>query len=786
MVGPTIAAALGIGQRHEQSVEAAITATLGAGKTLLALDNCEHVVDGVAPVVERLLSECPGLTVLATSRARLMVPFEWVFPVPSLSLPDDDGKSDAVALFTERSAAAGWPVDTSDRGRVIEVCRALDGVALAIELAVARLPVLGLDGLHTGLSNQLRLLTGGHRAHDRHRSVRAMLDWSHALLADADRTLLRRVAVFAAPFTPDAAAEVAGFPPLDADAVHDGLAHLAEQSLLSTMPTATGTRYRALETIRQYGLDQLADAGDLEETRIRHLWWCLAAASALEQDALAERAVWRARFESVADDLRSALAWAAERPDHHAKAHELALVTARLTFARGFIAESQQRYEQAAKLTDDPAAVADGLSYAADAAMCRFFGLDALRLRRAAARAALEAGDQARAARYLAESATMINRAPGIMSPLPPPEEVDELIAAARDLAGVDPTSQAAILVAEAFRAEAGDSEPATVAVAENAVRLARQAGDLLTESAALDALTSVQAGLGRVMDAARSAHRRLQVLAPLTLDATVGNELLDALHMATETSISAGNLHSARQSAERIRDLHIVSEEGHLATARLIVIDALAGNVDAVRVASERFREGWQRAGRPQAPYLGRPTAAIAMACGLAGDDAARADWLAMIDDLGVSNEWLSGYGATFDAIMFLHRGQHTEAYDRLSDEPADLRRSITGLWRQWYAALKAEAAVLTHQNDARERLDRAHAIAEGNLIASAIVDRADALLIDDRDGVLATAAPFDAAQCPYQRARSLVLAGGDANVEGVAMMTAMGIASPPLGSSM
>jgi len=106
--------------------------------------------------------------------------------------------------------------------------------------------------------------------------------------------------------------------------------------------------------------------------------------------------------------------------------------------------------------------------------------------------------------------------------------------------------------------------------------------------------------------------------------------------------------------------------------------------------------------------------------------------------------------------------------------------------MWRQWYAALKAEAAVLTHQNDARERLDRAHTIAEGNPIATASVDRADALLSDDRDGVLATAVPFDAAECPYQRARTLVLAGGDEQVEGVAMMTAMGIASPPLGSSM
>ena len=785
MVGATVAAALGIGERHGQSVEAAIIATLGEDKTLLALDNCEHVVDGVAPVVERLLRDCPGLTVLATSRARLMVPFEWVFPVPPLSLPGDDGQSDAVALFIERSAAAGWRVATADQDRIGDVCRALDGVALAIELAVARLPVLGLDGVHAGTSNQLRLLAGGHRADDRHRSVRAMLDWSHALLDAAEQTLLRRVAVFAAPFRPDAAGQVAGFPPLDADAVHDGLAHLAEQSLLSAKPTATGTRYRALETIRQYGLERLADAGDLGETRVRHLRWCLAAVSALAADGEADPARWRADFDHLVDDLRAALGWAAELPGHRVDAYELAVVLARLTFARGLLRESQQRYEQAAGLAGDAAMQVTALSYAAATALCRLAGTEAFRLRRAAARIALEAGHKASAARYLAESASTIFREPGIMSPVPSRDVADELIQAARDLADDGTAAEAAILVAEATRAFAGVTEPEDVPLAEKAARLARQVGEPLIESGALDALTGNQAGLGMFPEAARTAHRRLQVLAPLPLDAAVVYELLDALNMACEYGVGAGDLHAARESAERIRDLPMVVEEGHLATAQLIVIDALAGNADAVRVASERFREGWQRAGRPRTPYLGRPTAAIAMACGLAGDDTARADWLAVLDAQGVTPERLSGCGATFDAILFLHRGQPRQALERLAAEPEDLRQWISAIWRQWYAALKAEAAVLTHQHDARERLDRTHTVAVGNPIATAIVDRAHALLTGNKDGVLATAVAFDAAQCPYQRARTLVLAGGDHQVEGVAMMTAMGIATPPTESS-
>ena len=152
-------------------------------------------------------------------------------------------------------------------------------MALAIELAAARWPTLGLDGLTAALSDPLRMLAGGSRADDRHRSVRAALDWSHALLEPDDRALLRRVSVFVAPFTVAAAAEVTGC--RGAGVVADGLARLAEQSLLVVTASPTGTEYRALETIRQYGTERLAEAGELVEARSRHLRWCLAEAADL-------------------------------------------------------------------------------------------------------------------------------------------------------------------------------------------------------------------------------------------------------------------------------------------------------------------------------------------------------------------------------------------------------------------------------------------------------------------------------------------------------------------------
>jgi predicted ATPase/DNA-binding CsgD family transcriptional regulator len=343
-IGAAVAAAVGVGEQPGRSIDDTVLAALAERHALLVLDNCEQVRDGAAPFLERLLAACPQLRVLATSRARLVVPFERVFPVPPLSLAGGD-ESDAVTLFMDRAAAVGWPPDPLERDRVAAICERLDGMALAIEIAAARWPTLGPDGLTAGLSDQLRILAGGPRADDRHRSVRAVLDWSHNLLESADRALLRRASVFVAPFTAESAAEVAGFAPLEPAAIADALARLAEQSLLGVTVSAAGTRYQALETIRQYGIERLIEAGELAEVRSRQLSWALARAALLKGGA---RADWRARFDAVADDIRAALTWAADHPEQRADAYRLALSMAELTFTRNLLGEAQQRYEQAA------------------------------------------------------------------------------------------------------------------------------------------------------------------------------------------------------------------------------------------------------------------------------------------------------------------------------------------------------------------------------------------------------------------------------------------------------
>ncbi|MFF7389231.1 ATP-binding protein [Streptomyces scabiei] len=937
-VGAAVAEALGVGEQPGRGVEESVLAALADREALLVLDNCEQIRDGVAPFLERLLVGCPGLRVLATSRARMMVPFEWVFPVPPLS-SDGGGDSEAVTLFLDRVAAVGRPPEPALLDRVAAICERLDGMALAIELAAARWPTLGPDGLTAGLSDQLRILAGGPRADDRHRSVRAALDWSHDLLEPPDRALLRRISVFAMPFTAEAAGDVAGFAPLDPAAVADGLGRLAEQSLLTATPTATGTRYQALETIRQYGTERLADADELAGVRSRHVAWCLAGAAAL---AGAEAPDWRARFDAVADDLRAALSWAAARPDHRTPAHHLALALAGLTFTRNLLGESQQRYEQAATLAGaagaaggggdgggaaehgvvdtagaaGAAAAAEALREAAGVAGCRRLGDDMYRLHRAAAEAALRAGDSLGAARDLAAAATVAYRFSSEFARLPTPDEATALLTAARELSGAMdlppaadppfgdtglpspatalpprtgdlPTSPSALLpgvvglpsggkstrphatgrsapgvsgptpgttevppgatglrsslggvpssgatgpsvaahpqpgaphpvphaaddpsalpplgpfaepeatgtaaavalaeaavVVDAFGAVQGDmhnSARETVRHAERAVRLARWAGDPVAESAALDALSGARTWAGDPFGAAEAARRRIDVLAPAPPTPAATQERMDALAMAAGTALGVGELAQARRWGGQLADHPLFAEVAHHATSWLMVADAFAGHGRDVLRRSERFLDSWRRSGRQRSFSLGPAAAAVAMIHGLRGDHDARSTWLTTVEEAGTAAEHHHGYGAVFDAMVLLHHGDADAALARVAPEPDEVWKWVSWIWHHWYVGLRAEASVLAGHREARARVAAARRAVAGNPVVTAQLDRAQALLDGDLPGRLAVTQAFDAAGCPYQSARTLLLAGGDHTATGRDALTALGLA--------
>ena len=266
----------------------ALCAYLASRQALIVLDNCEHLLRACAELAEALHQAGPHAIVLATSRAPLGAVGETEWRVPSLSLPgivneegEDslagsggaDGGSDAVALFMERALVARPDLvpSTDDADHVATICTELDGLPLAIELAAARVRILSVAQIAAGLSDRFRLLSGGpSTAAPRLKAIRASVEWSHELLSAAERALLRRVAVFAGGFTLEAVDDVCAGDGIEHEAVLDLLASLVDQSLLIAEQRDREVRYRLLETVRQYGLERLAGAGEEKTFRARH------------------------------------------------------------------------------------------------------------------------------------------------------------------------------------------------------------------------------------------------------------------------------------------------------------------------------------------------------------------------------------------------------------------------------------------------------------------------------------------------------------------------------------
>jgi predicted ATPase/DNA-binding CsgD family transcriptional regulator len=777
MIGAAVAGALGFGEQPGRSPTDTVIAKLATADALVVLDNCEHLVDGMTAFVERLLTGCPNVTVVATSRARLRVPFEWVFPVPGLSLDEGTGEGacDAVALFVERAAMAGWSSPyADDRRRIAAICTGLDGAALAIELAAARMPTLGIDGLEAGLADQMRTLAGGPRLDARHGSVRSAIDWSFGLLSDEGRAVLRRTSVFATPFTSTAAATVAGYPPLSPDEVAGWLARLADQSLLVATPDQSTTRYQMLETIRQYGTERIDEVGELDDVHARHLRWCLATVAELEAGEESTTV-----FDEVADDVRAGLGWAATRSRYRAEAHNLAVSLARLTYARGMTTESQERFEEAAALTSDPAEAAEALHLAAVVAWGRHAGNEAIRLFREAADAARRGGDLRRAAVELATAGAVITNAPGVMSELLPPGAERVLTGEARLLAPGDPHVEAAVLTVTTLEDE---RDPAYADLAERAAELAHRVGDTRLESHALDQLTAVQLLCGELDGAVATVRRRLDLLAPRANDVEMAWEYSDTLHMASMVYLAAGDLEAARRHAQQRSELPFFREADHLAVEWLLPAAAIAGRFDEADALAQRFRRGWKEAGRPPLGGIAFAPAAAAMAYGIRGDDEARLEWLQIFMEMRrvvkPARERYTILSPAFEGMVALHRGEIGAALGHVAGEPESFKPWHDAAWRPWYTAVWAEAGVLAGLPDRRERLDRARFVVRGNRVAAAIVERAAAIDAHDSEALITTAAVLDAAGAPYQRARTLVFAGGAARTEGEAMLAAIGAA--------
>ena len=292
------------------------------GPAVLVLDNCEHLIDAAAALAETLLGRCPDLRVLATSREPLAITGEALYWVGPLDLPDEHtsperaGQTSAVRLFVDRAKAVrpGFTLDTAVLPAVAEICQRLDGMPLALELAAARLRSMSPQEVAERLDDRFALFTGGNRtAMPRHRTLRGVVEWSWDLLTDAEAKLARRLSMFAGGITVDSAIGVCAGPGLPAVEVPYLIASLVEKSLLEAKTNADGSsRYRMLETVRAYGQEKLAEAGETEAAMA-------AFTDHFTQLALANEPILRTRDQLAAmavigaehDNLGAVLRWGA-------------------------------------------------------------------------------------------------------------------------------------------------------------------------------------------------------------------------------------------------------------------------------------------------------------------------------------------------------------------------------------------------------------------------------------------------------------------------------------------
>ncbi|MHA6616934.1 ATP-binding protein [Pseudonocardia sp. DLS-67] len=721
-VPQAVAAALGVVEGPQQPLEAAIAGRLARGRSLLVLDNCEHVVDAVAGFVERLLAACPTGTVLATSRERLAVPGERVVAVGPLPLG-----SDAERLFADRAVA---PIEA---GAVADLCARLDGLPLAIELAAARSAALGAPGLLTGLGDYLRLLAGGRGQEVRHRSLRAVIGWSHDLLDDEERALFRRLAAFAGGFDLPAAAAVGGIePPVAADV----LGRLVDKSLV--LHDRAQGRWRLLATIRAVAADKLRESGETGDVQHRYRMWAV------------DRAVpGRADVDLVLDDLRDALASYPPGPDP--AAHRLARSLGRITHISGFLQEARGRYQQAAGHAGTRDDRARDLRSAAE---CAEVGHDTGIAFDLLVDAGRVAADGNATAAVLALAVDLACRCPATFTVEVPHERLCALLAEAAAAAdGTDAVASARLAIAAAWNAGPRKLSPDR-ALAEDAVVAARRTGDPLLLSAALGALRGAAVVEGGLQDAHRLSTERLAFLPAFDPTEPEGAaEIEDVLAVACADAVAVGEVAAAQDVARRILgDAH--GDSPYLPVSTVLPALVLAGDLDRARREAPAMWEGWERAGRPPAVWLPVAAQFAALACGLGGDVGQAATWNARAAEAGTANVFHLQHaplGVFTAARTAVHLGR-----------PADVPEPTEGRYHAYAVAAHAELAVVAGRADAAERLAAAGPATAGHAWAAACLARATGRLHGDRDALAAAVTGFERIGATFERAATLMLLPG------------------------
>jgi non-specific serine/threonine protein kinase len=380
LVPQTVAQVLGLREQPDRTPLEMLLSYLQYRCALLVLDNCEHLVGACAELATALLLGCPQLRLLATSREALEVAGEALYRVPSLRVPDLDhlppldrlAQYEAVQLFVERAQArrADFALGRSNGVAVAQVCIRLDGMPLAIELAAARIDTVPVQTIATRLDDRFRLLTGGPRtALPRQQTLRATLDWSHGLLSPSEQVLLRCLAVFAGGWALEAAEAVCAGEIVAKEEILDLLSALVHKSMVQAEEVDGGPRYRLLETVRQYGQERLAAAGEEAAVQDAHLAYFLALAEQADSGFWgSEEVYWMDRLEAEHDNLRAALRWSLQAGDDTGM--RLAGALGRFWMLRGYPREGRTWLEavQARNSSAAPAVRAVALGWVAQLA----------------------------------------------------------------------------------------------------------------------------------------------------------------------------------------------------------------------------------------------------------------------------------------------------------------------------------------------------------------------------------------------------------------------------------
>jgi predicted ATPase/class 3 adenylate cyclase/Tfp pilus assembly protein PilF len=606
LVAPTIAESLGLREVPDEPALETLRAYLRPKHLLLVLDNFEHVIDA-APVVADLLTTCPALQILVTSRAPLRVSGEHELPVPPLALPDaEDGlqleeilASEAVRLFVDRARAVrGDFVVTERNARTIaSICRRLDGLPLAIELAAARVRLLSPEAILSRLDSRLALLTGGGRDRpERQQTLRAAIAWSHDLLNADEQILLRRLAVFIGGWSLDEAEAIVNAMDVPDISVIDGLTALSDNSLIRQTEAASADdsiepRFFMLQTIREFALEQLAASGERDAVKTAHAEHFLALATEAEPHLTGSNAVpWLDRLESEHGNLRAALAWFAERGER-ASAVRLAGALWRFWWVRGHIGEGREQLERAL-----------GIEGAMDAAS------EAVALDGAGVLAETQ-GDYARAAALHEEALTRSR-------------ENGDSIGIARALGNLGvlaydqrDDARAATLLDESLTLARDAGDQLTVATALNDLGLvAHRQGDLVRAETLFRESLALRRAIGNASEIARSLNNIGAVAFDQGNFAMACQLYEESLGLYRETGDKWGAAGALNGLAEALRhdadttratalleeSLSLYQETGDARNAAVVLLNlaSIARESKDLKISAEQYREALDQSG--------------------------------------------------------------------------------------------------------------------------------------------------------------------------------------------